>query len=442
MKTYNFPSGGISFEDPAAPTTDESLLAYLPAISVVPLKQHSGALSGPVVRVGDTIREGELLALAQGAGAADIHAPIPGEIVRTYNWNLSSTQKNEAFVIKFKGSFEILGKKNEEFPWDDTPPFELRALIRKAGIVEMSGGDRPLQDRFVEKLRENRVRTLVVRCVFDDPWLAANVCLCRERAAAVAEGACIAARAAEADGIIFAVSKNRRETGKTLMDEAKKLNADIKLVQVGSRYPQRGQRELEIALRKYEKKALEPLGALLFIGPAELAAVYDAVKLHKPLMSRYIAVGGSAVKKPAIVHARIGTRIGELFRQCGGFKKEPERIGFGSTLLGRQATSLDEPVTKTTFAVFAENAPFFSFLKKIPFIQLRTSCINCGLCRTVCPVGLDPDGVYKRLTTSGIDETYSRLIAECHGCACCEAVCPSRLPLYTVIKGLSTEKPQ
>jgi electron transport complex protein RnfC len=414
-------------------------LAFLPAVSVVPLRQHAGSPAGPVVRVGDTIREGELLAQAQGAGSADIHAPIPGEIVRTHRWPLSPVQKNEAFVIKFKGSFEILGKKTAEFPWNDTPPFALRALIRKAGIVEMSGGDRPLQDRFAENFRESRLRALVVRCVFDDAWLAADLCLCRERTAVVAEGACIAARAAEADRIIFAVSKNRREIGKALAEEAKKLNMPAELVQVGYRYPQHGRRELEIALRKYEKKTQDPLGALLFIGPAELAAVYDAVKLRKPLMSRYVAVGGSAVKTPAIVNARIGTRIGELFRQCGGFKKEPEHIGFGSTLLGCRAMSFDEPVTKTTYAVFAEAAPFFSFLKKIPFIQLRTSCVNCGLCRAVCPVGLDPDGVYKRLTTSGIDDTYSCLIAECHGCACCEAVCPSRLPLYTVIKGLSNK---
>jgi electron transport complex protein RnfC len=440
MKTYNFPAGGISFEDPAAPAGAESLLAFLPAVSVVPLKQHSGSPSSPVVQVGDTIREGELLAQAHSAGSADIHAPIPGEIVRMYRWPLSPVQNNDAFVIKFKGSFEISGKKTVQFPWNDTPPFELRALIRKAGIVEMSGGDRPLQDRFAENFRKNHLRTLVVRCVFDDAWLAADLCLCRERAAIVAEGACIAARAAKADRIIFAVSKNRRKIGKALVAETRKLNAAAEQVQVGFRYPQHGRRELEIALRKYEKKTENPLGDLLFIGPAELAAVYDAVKLRKPLISRYVAVGGSAVKKPAIVNARIGMRIGELFRQCGGFKKEPEHIGFGSSLLGRQAASLDEPVDKTTYAVFAETAPFFSFLKKIPFVPLRTSCINCGLCRTVCPVGLDPDGVYKRLTTSGIDDTYSCLIAECHGCACCEAVCPSRLPLYTVIKGLVNQK--
>jgi electron transport complex protein RnfC len=439
MKTYKFPSGGISFEDAAAPVADKSVLAFLPAISVVPLKQHSGAPAGPVVRVGDTIREGELLALSQGAGSADIHAPIPGEITRVCSWDMSPIHRSEAFVIKFKGSFEILGKKQPVFPWEDLSSFELRELISKAGIVEMSGNGRALQDLFAEKFKENRMRTLVVRCVFDDPWLAADLSVCKERTAAVAEGACIMALAAEAGRIVFIVSKNRRKTGKALVEEVKKRDPTVQMVQVGYRYPQRGQRELEIALRKYEKKEVEPLGALVVVGTAELAAVYDAVKLRKPLMSRYIAVGGSAVKKPTIVNARIGTRIGELFQQCGGFTKEPSRVGFGSTLLGRKAVSLDEPVTKTTYAIFADHDPLSPFLKKFPFVEFRTSCINCGLCRTVCPIGLDPDGVYKRITTSGVDDLYSRLIAECHGCACCEAVCPSRLPLCTVIKGLPME---
>jgi electron transport complex protein RnfC len=471
MDTYKFSRGGISFEDPNAPATDKSVLAFLPGISVVPLKQHSGSPACPVVHVGDTIREGELLARPHDSGGADIHAPAPGEIVQTrivrmYGQDVPSAQRNEAFVIKFKGGFEILGKKREEFPWRDASPFALRALINKAGVVEMSGGERPLQNLFVEKLGETRKRTLVVRCVFDDPWLIADAVLCRERAAHVAEGACIAARAAEADRIIFAVSNNRKETGKLLLKEAKKWDETVALVQVGSRYPQRGRRELEIAFNKYEKKTMVSLGMLIFIGPAELAAVYDAVTLRKPLISRYVAVGGSAVCHPAVMNVRIGTRVGELFQQCGGFKKKPEYIGFGSTLLGRKVSSLDlndisdisdinnqngldglnEPVTKTTYAVFAESESPFSFFKKKPFVKRNglgnyrrpgVSCINCGLCRTVCPVGLDPDGVYKRLTTSDYDETYSYLIAQCHGCACCEAVCPSRLPLCTVIKGFA-----
>jgi electron transport complex protein RnfC len=443
MNTYRFSRGGISFEDPNAPTTNKSVLAFLPSISVVPLKQHSGSPACPVVRMGDTIREGELLARSHDSGGADIHAPIPGEIVHTYDWHISPEQKNEAFVIKFKGGFEILGKKREKFPWRDVSPFELRALINEAGIVEMSGSERPLQSLFVEKLGEARTRTLVVRCVFDDPWLVADAVLCRERTSQIVEGTCIAARAAEADRVILAVSKNLKETGKMLLEEAKKRDAAVTLVQVGSRYPQRERREMEIALRKYERKTLESLGALIFIGPAELAAVYDAVTLRKPLMSRYVAVGGSAVRHPAVMNVRIGTRVGELFQQCGGFKKEPEYVGFGSTLLGRKTSSFDlnglnEPITKTTYAVFAERAAPFSFLKKIPFVKhVRNtkSCINCGLCRTVCPVDLDPDGIYKRLTTSGYTDTYSYLIAQCHGCACCEAVCPSRLPLCTVIKG-------
>jgi electron transport complex protein RnfC len=244
--------------------------------------------------------------------------------------------------------------------------------------------------------------------------------------------------------------------GRALLEEVKKRDvatvvpATVTLVQVGSRYPQRRQCEMEGALRKYERKTLDSLGALIFVGPAELAAVYDAVTLHKPLLSRYVAVGGSAVRHPAVINARIGTRAGELFQQCGGFKKEPEYIGFGSALLGQKVSppdlaGLNEPVTKTTYAVFAESASPFSFLRKIPFVkhgwqwpQATASCINCGLCRTVCPLGLDPADLYKQLMAMAYDEVYSYFIAQCHGCACCEAVCPSRLPLCTAIKGFAS----
>jgi electron transport complex protein RnfC len=203
------------------------------------------------------------------------------------------------------------------------------------------------------------------------------------------------------------------------------------MVLTGSRYPQRSHRELERTLRRYGKDTGLEIGAILPLGPATLAAIHDAVKLKKPVLERYIAVGGSAIKNPQILKVRIGKRIGEIFAECGGFVDTPRRTGTGSPLMGRAVTDLDEPVIKTSFAVFA-------VLKKQLGAPGRSRCIGCGECRQVCPLGIDPEALYKYKEDSG-REAFPGCADECYGCGCCELVCPSRLPLRTGIMGLSAK---
>ena len=208
------------------------------------------------------------------------------------------------------------------------------------------------------------------------------------------------------------------------MSETGKIDIPSSVVLTGSRYPQRIRRELELALRSYEKKEGLDLGSLFILGPAVLAAAYDAVAHKKPILERYVAVGGSAVKNPQIMKARIGTRISELIEQCGGFSERPERIITGSPLSGNEVMYLDEPVGKTCYAIVA--------MSKAPASKnFKQNCINCGECRTVCPVGLDPQNIYKRVKAYEIDNV---LTTGCHGCGCCRIVCPSALPLMENIR--------
>ena len=167
-------------------------------------------------------------------------------------------------------------------------------------------------------------------------------------------------------------------------------------------------------------------------GPATLAALRDAAALHKPILERYVAVGGSAVRHPQVMRTRLGTRIGELFAECGGFVEEPVKIATGSPFLGRPVMDLDEPVTKTDYAVFA-------LLKGAEKdAAVRSACISCGECRAVCPVGFDPEELYKRQRLGGGNEGASDPAAPvCHGCGCCELVCPSHLPLGALLSGLT-----
>jgi electron transport complex protein RnfC len=198
------------------------------------------------------------------------------------------------------------------------------------------------------------------------------------------------------------------------------------LVPVSSRYPQRNRRELTLALGLFEKREGLEFGSPLFLGPATAAAIHDAVNLKKPILDRYVAVGGSAVKTPQVMKVRIGTRIGEIFAECGGFIDTPQRIATGSPLRGRTVVDLDEPVVKTTYGVFA-------ILEKHLGGTAVRNCIRCGECRVVCPVGLDPEVLFKSIHTKQKGGAVWERAGECHGCGCCEVVCPSRLPLSTTI---------
>ncbi|MFP3042713.1 SLBB domain-containing protein [Treponema primitia] len=435
-KVYTFPRGGIHFEDPSAPSRDTCVTAFLPALSIFPLVHHTGSRALPVVSVGDSVKEGMLIGQARDPGSANIHAAVPGKVIRTVSWKMIEGHTNEALVIRLEGTFDKLGRREEIFPWLGLTPAALQSLISEYGIVAMESSGLPASELIASFQAQGGPRTMVVRCVFDDPWLAADYVLCRERLKAVVEGSVIAARAALAERIVYAVSEKEQKLGDLFLAEASAFDIPASVAIVGSRYPQRNRRELELVLRIYAKRESFDLGNILLLGPATLAAIHDAVKMRRPILDRYVAIGGSAVKKPQIMKVRIGARIGDLFEECGGFIGTPKRIATGSPILGRVVQDLDEPVIKTTYAVFA-------------LLEDRTgdgkvrNCISCGECRAVCPVGLDPEELFKAAENTAPDAvmgSYGPVMAgRCHGCGCCDVFCPSRLPLSTVITNYARE---
>ena len=419
MKIYSFPKGGFSYEDTTAPVKSDVVNAFLPALSVIPIGNSLNKVY-PIVSIGEIVREGMLIGRASGAGAVNVHATVPGRVVRKVSWKDKDNIETNAFVIKMEGSFEKLGRKDEYFLWNGLNGYDIQRIISDCGICEMENPERPLSE-LISMSRKKKKLTLVVSCVFDDPWLVADYALCIDRLKAVLEGAAIVAKACfKVSQIIFAVSHNVKELGQMLLSAVEdNFTCPVSLVYTGSRYPQRNAKELESALRIYEKKEGMNLGSFLILGPSVLASVFDAVVHKKPILDRYVAVGGSAVKYPQIMKIRIGSRIGEVIEQCGGFTVKPERIVTGSPLSGREVIYLDEPVGKSCYAIVAMS-------KAQAGIHEPQNCINCGECRSVCPNGLDPQNIYKRIMSLEIENIGT---TGCHGCGCCKIVCPSSLPL-------------
>lgn len=434
MKIYSFPRGGLDLNDPTAPPGASSVLAFLPFLSVIPLSCHSGGRIYPLVSAGDIVKEGMLIGRASGSGAVNVHATVPGKVTRKVFWKDAEGVNKDAFVIRLEGSFDKLGRKTEPLQWESMNSYDIQRIISDYGIVEMENSGRPLTDMISSFKMVNNKLTLVVRCVFDDPWLAADHSLCNERLKEVVEGSFITAAAfTKVERILFAVSCREKKLGEQLLAQAGQREIPYSLVFVGCRYPQHNKRELELSLQMFEKDENLNAGSFIILGPATLAAVHDAVRLKKPILDRYVAVGGSAVKNPQVIRARIGTRIGDLIEQCGGFAGKPSRLIAGSPLSGRIITSLDEPVEKSCYAVYA--------MLEVTANYNGQNCINCGECRAVCPLGLDPEHLYKQIINAADEEVFT---CECHGCGCCKIVCPSALPLSDTIleKKLGTQNVQ
>ena len=62
------------------------------------------------------------------------------------------------------------------------------------------------------------------------------------------------------------------------------------------------------------------------------------------------------------------------------------------------------------------------------------SCIRCGRCVSVCPMGLQPLYLYRfsRCRDVGMLRQYS--ILDCVECGCCAYTCPGKLPIVAAIR--------
>ena len=160
---------------------------------------------------------------------------------------------------------------------------------------------------------------------------------------------------------------------------------------------------------------------------ATCAAIYDAVYLGMPLVSRGVTVTGEAIKTPKNFIAPIGTPYADLIAAADGFAEEPYKVLSGGPMMGLTQFDLNVPVIKGTNAITC-------FTKKQKVEVKTPHCIRCGRCVGVCPMHLMPLYLYQAERKDNIDELNRRNISDCIECGSCAYICPARIPLVQSFK--------
>ena len=395
-----------------------SLITPLPERIILPLQQHIGNPAEPLVRIGDRVLKGQIIARASGYVSVPIHASTSGKIIDIGNYTVPDSLglKAPCIVIEPDGDDALFDIKPTG-DYSSLDPRALQEVIREAGIVGLGGAGFPAHVKLKEGT-ETAVETLIINGVECEPFISCDDRLIREKPGYIVAGTRMIRHAVQAKHCVIALEEDMPEAYdalKPLVDD------DIELVRLPVKYPQGGERQLIKALTGKEV----PSGGLpIHIGVVmhnvgTAAAAYRAVTRGEPLISRYVTVTGD-ISDPRNLQVLLGTPVKHCAIQCGYEETEGQAIILGGPMMGTLVNNMQMPVIKTTNCVLVTST--VNRNKEMP-------CIRCGACMEVCPAELMPQQLFWYARSRNYDRLHEYHLFDCIECGCCSYVCPSNIPL-------------
>jgi len=430
--------GGLHLDDHKAESTGRPIRPLpLPKRLMLPLQQHIGQRAEPMVKVGDRVRKGQLIAQAADYVSAPVHAPTSGRIAEVGPLPIPhpSGLSDHCIVIEADG----------EDRWDDLPEpiadyrdhsaADLRERIRWAGIVGLGGAAFPTAVK-VNVSGQRPIDTLVINAAECEPYITCDDMLMREQAADVVDGIGILRHVTGARECLIGIEDNKPEAAEALRAALQdRGDEQTRVVVVPTRYPSGGEKQL-IQLLTGEEVPSQGLPAAIGVlcqNVATTVAVADAVLHGRPLIDRIVTVTGDGARQPGNYRVALGSPIDFVIDQAGGYSERVAELILGGPMMGFNLHSDQVPVTKATNCLLAMTTDAAASSEP------ERPCIRCGACADACPARLLPQQLYWYARAHEFDKIQDYHLFDCIECGCCAYVCPSHIPLVHYYRYAKTE---
>jgi electron transport complex protein RnfC len=403
--------------------------APLPKTAVVSLAQHLGAPAKAVVKRGDMVKVGTLLARGEAFISANIHSPVSGKVAKIEPRLDASGFRRESVVIEVEGDEweESIDRSPGLVTEIKLGPKEIVERMHESGIVGLGGATFPSHVKYM--IPEGRsVEYLIINGVECEPYLTSDHRLMLEKGEEMLVGIRIMMKALNVQKAIIGVENNKADA----IAHLQKLTSGDPGIEVQAlkvRYPQGGEKQLIDALLKRRVpsgKLPSDVGCVVNnVGTA--FAIYEAVQKNKPLIERVVTLTGKTVAKPSNFMVRIGTPISDLLPLVDADLEQTGKVINGGPMMGKAQVNLEAPVAKGTSGVLLMHKKD----SKRPPVQ---NCIRCGKCTTVCPMGLEPHLLSIIARQGQTERCEHERIMDCIECGSCAYICPSGRPLLDNIR--------
>jgi electron transport complex protein RnfC len=391
---------------------------------VLPLSQHIGAPSKAVVRPGERVERGQLLASPGGFVSVALHAPVSGTIKAIELRPHPNGKLMESIVVETDAfssqELAVRAKVNGDAAGS------IAQRVQQGGIVGLGGAAFPAHVK-LSVPEGKKVRFLILNGCECEPYLTCDHRVMVERPEAVLRGLRLLMGQLGVERGYIGIERNKPDAVARLQALAAS-EPDIEVIALEVKYPQGAEKMLIDAILKKEvpsgKLPLDLEIVVNNVGTA--AAIADLVDEGAPLIERVVTVTGSGIKRPANVLVPIGTPIRAVIEHCGGLLPGTKQVILGGPMMGQAQKNLDVPVTKGTSGILC-------LIDPLPAIA-EEACIRCGRCLEACPMFLNPSrlqALIRREDDTGLKAYH---VLDCIECASCSFVCPSHIPLVQLIR--------
>lgn len=320
----------------------------------IPLKQHIGGVNKAIIKVGDKLSKGQLIAEPDGLGA-NIHSSVYGKVIDI----------DEGFI-----EIEMDEEQPEKYIEIKEDKDKLK-MIEAAGIVGAGGAGFPTHVKLNCDLTGGVVIVNAVEC---EPQLEHNMERIKEDPSKIYRGLKYAMEITRAEKGLLAIKKKNKEAIKA-MAEVIKDDESVEIKELEDLYPMGEERAIiKHSLGKLLRVDQLPLEANAVVSNSEtIMRITEAIEDRKPFIEKDITVVGrlnSGTEPIVLKDMPIGMKIEDILEEVGGIKEEYGEIILGGPFTGSRAEK-NQPITKISGGI----------LVTIPFPQEER---NIGLLVCAC----------------------------------------------------------
>ncbi len=397
---------------------------------VMPLSQHAGAPSRPVVKAGERVERGQVIAEPGGFVSTTLHSPVTGTVYALAPRHHPAGKLADAIEIEADRFASQRLEDRPAVPWRELNIGEFVAQVQGAGLVGMGGAAFPTHVKY-QLPAGKKVRRLIANGCECEPYLTADHRTMVEQPREILRGIEILAHHLGVEETAIGVELNKADAIEALEQaiEEQSPEVPVRVVPLKVKYPQGAEKMLIDAVYGVEV----PAGGLpldveaLVNNVGTMAAIADWFDHGRPLIERIVTVAGPGVERPANLLVPVGTPVRAVLDHCGGLRPETVEVVMGGPMMGMPLANLDVPVLKGTSGILA-------FTEAEARLANEYTCIRCGRCVEACPQFLNPSRLARLARVGRYEEMEEFFAVDCMECGSCSFACPSGIPIVQLIR--------